>query len=187
MRIPRLSDAAKALSLSSAVQQRLGGKGHSTSVSTEGLVELPGGTPFSLCPVSRPTDLFDIKYVELSKQPVYMYAPVVRQAGPPFGLTDPSLATTTFSPTSTVSCKARARGRQTQPLTPPSIAVRIAKCTAARQASDQAFPSPYLSAMLALSSRKTDAELSAENASLRRDVLALARCYMCGRWLCVFR
>ncbi|KAM0715194.1 hypothetical protein Q7P37_009659 [Cladosporium fusiforme] len=33
---------------------------------------LPGGTPFSLCPASNPTDLFAIKSLELTKQPVYI-------------------------------------------------------------------------------------------------------------------
>ncbi|KAI0521842.1 hypothetical protein F5B22DRAFT_643428 [Xylaria bambusicola] len=34
--------------------------------------ELPGGSPFSLCDVSQPTDLFQIDSIELSKQPVYI-------------------------------------------------------------------------------------------------------------------
>ncbi|KAH9904473.1 hypothetical protein F4778DRAFT_732605 [Xylariomycetidae sp. FL2044] len=34
--------------------------------------ELPGGSPFSLCEVSRPTDLFNITSVEITKRPVYI-------------------------------------------------------------------------------------------------------------------
>ncbi|KAI0191646.1 hypothetical protein F4808DRAFT_443680 [Astrocystis sublimbata] len=34
--------------------------------------ELPGGSPFSLCDVSRPTDLFQIDSIEVTKQPVYI-------------------------------------------------------------------------------------------------------------------
>ena len=40
---------------------------------------LPGGSPLQLCEVSRPTDLFGITSVELTKQPIYMY---VRPAWP---------------------------------------------------------------------------------------------------------
>lgn len=38
-------------------------------------VEIPGGIPLSFCDVSRPTDLFNITMVQLSKQPgpIYMY------------------------------------------------------------------------------------------------------------------
>ena len=81
MRMPTISDAAKALSFSSTLQQRLRGRTNPTQSSDERLVELPGGSPFSLCPLSRPTDLFDIKAVELSKQPIYMYVGRVPVSG----------------------------------------------------------------------------------------------------------
>lgn len=42
------------------------------SISSD-LDELPGGSPLSLCSVSRPTDLFQISSVELTKQPLYLY------------------------------------------------------------------------------------------------------------------
>lgn len=72
MRMSTLSLAAKALSFSAAIQQRFGRHERSIQLSTDELVELPGDTPFSLCPVSRSTDLFDIRYLELTQQPVYM-------------------------------------------------------------------------------------------------------------------
>lgn len=78
MRMPTLSDAAEAFSLSSAVQQRLTGN-FLSEPPTGQLVELPGDAPFSLCPVSRSTDLFEIKYVELTKQPVYMCVTPLRR------------------------------------------------------------------------------------------------------------
>jgi len=34
--------------------------------------EVPGGTPLSLCDISRETDLFQIGAVEMSKQPIYL-------------------------------------------------------------------------------------------------------------------
>ncbi|KAH8165903.1 hypothetical protein CIB48_g2344 [Xylaria polymorpha] len=34
--------------------------------------ELPGGSPFSLCDVSQPTDLFQVASIELTKQPIYI-------------------------------------------------------------------------------------------------------------------
>ena len=114
MRIPTFSNAAKALLFSSTILQNPEGRATSTQLSTERLVELPDGTPFSLCPVSRPTDLFDIKYVELSKQPVFLCVVAMMEGGASVGMTDPSVATTIFSPISTVSCKAPARGQQTQ-------------------------------------------------------------------------
>lgn len=64
MRTPMLVDATRALSVSSAIQQRLGGQ--------LSFHDLPGGTPFSLCPVSSSTDLFDTTSIELTKQPVYL-------------------------------------------------------------------------------------------------------------------
>ena len=36
------------------------------------LKEVPGGTPLSFCPQSSPTDLFNITYAEVTKQPLYM-------------------------------------------------------------------------------------------------------------------
>lgn len=34
---------------------------------------IPGGSPFSYCDASRPTDLFDISSITLWPQPLYMY------------------------------------------------------------------------------------------------------------------
>ncbi|OQO14035.1 hypothetical protein B0A48_00911 [Cryoendolithus antarcticus] len=34
--------------------------------------ELPGGTPLRLCPRSRSTDLYQIKSIEITKQPLYI-------------------------------------------------------------------------------------------------------------------
>ncbi|KAI5863771.1 hypothetical protein GGS23DRAFT_513425 [Durotheca rogersii] len=74
MRIPMLKDAAKALSLSPGLQKTLSG-GLSSGLSDALLslkADIPGGSPFSFCEVSRSTDLFDITSVELTKQPVYI-------------------------------------------------------------------------------------------------------------------
>jgi hypothetical protein len=73
-------DAVKALSWSPFLQKILGNE---ASVSNSfGATELPGGSPFSLCEVSRPTDLFEITSVELTQQPVYMCVILVITTSP---------------------------------------------------------------------------------------------------------
>lgn len=74
MRLLLLADAVTALSFSPRLQKFLGG-GHDNDASTSRLAErpeLPGGTPMSLCRESGPTDLFNVTWVELTKQPLYM-------------------------------------------------------------------------------------------------------------------
>ncbi|KAI0875542.1 hypothetical protein GGS24DRAFT_455065 [Hypoxylon argillaceum] len=70
MRIQMLKDTTAVLSLSLASQKPL------TSGNSQDLfplrAQLPGGSPFSRCEVSRSTDLFNIESVELTKQPVYI-------------------------------------------------------------------------------------------------------------------
>ncbi|KAI2473471.1 hypothetical protein F4781DRAFT_380433 [Annulohypoxylon bovei var. microspora] len=74
MRIPMLEDVVRSLSILPGFQKPL------TSESSSGLseippslkVSIPGGSPFSFCEVSRPTDLFSITSVELTEQPVYI-------------------------------------------------------------------------------------------------------------------
>ena len=70
MRFPFVENAVRALSLSSEVQKPIGSILNDGSLHLK--AELPGDSPFSLCEVSRPTDLFEIKSVQLSKQPIYM-------------------------------------------------------------------------------------------------------------------
>ncbi|KAI1371191.1 hypothetical protein F4677DRAFT_436223 [Hypoxylon crocopeplum] len=73
MRIPTLDDVARLLSISPGVQKILGSESSSRLSAPPSLkAEIPGGTPFSFCEVSRPTDLFDITSVELTQQPVYI-------------------------------------------------------------------------------------------------------------------
>ncbi|KAI1775060.1 hypothetical protein F4818DRAFT_441884 [Hypoxylon cercidicola] len=74
MRILTLEDAARALSLAPTFQKILS-SGPLSGLSDTQLSskpEIPGGTPFSFCQESRPTDLFDIASVELTQQPVYI-------------------------------------------------------------------------------------------------------------------
>lgn len=66
-----LKGTTAALSLTPALQKPLTNGILQDSFSRG--ADLPGGSPFSLCQASQPTDLFDIQSVELTKQPVYMY------------------------------------------------------------------------------------------------------------------
>lgn len=69
--------AAKTLSSILGLQKTLFAEHQSSKLSSNPdslKVELPGGSPLSLCEVSRPTDLFNITSVEVTKQPIYMYA-----------------------------------------------------------------------------------------------------------------
>jgi len=63
-----------ALSLSSSLWQQVltGNPDGSSAAAINELEPIPGGSPFSLCPVTSSTDLFDITYLELNPQPVYM-------------------------------------------------------------------------------------------------------------------
>lgn len=67
MRLPALFES---LRFFSSTQQTLGGLDAALDVPQR--LELPGGTPFSLCPASRPSDLLRISSVELTPQPLYM-------------------------------------------------------------------------------------------------------------------
>ncbi|OIW25809.1 hypothetical protein CONLIGDRAFT_684347 [Coniochaeta ligniaria NRRL 30616] len=78
-----ITDAVAALAaplFPGAQQQPLSGSGSSSS-SGDGSdghprsgigAAIPGGSPFSLCAVSRPTDLLNITYMELFPQPVWL-------------------------------------------------------------------------------------------------------------------
>ncbi|TGJ88662.1 hypothetical protein E0Z10_g9 [Xylaria hypoxylon] len=70
MRIEISRDATMALSLLPASQKPIGSAVSKDSFSLRG--DLPGGSPFSLCDVSRPTDLFNIRSIELTRQPVHI-------------------------------------------------------------------------------------------------------------------
>lgn len=78
MRIPTLYDAARVLSMSPGFQQFPGGGPHGKSQSRltasppSTTADIPGGSPFGFCEVSRSIDLFSITSVELTKQPIYM-------------------------------------------------------------------------------------------------------------------
>ena len=69
MRFPTLTDAASVLSLLPATQKALNA---ASAPAPPPSLEIPGDSPFSLCPASRPTDLFQIKSLIMSKQPVFM-------------------------------------------------------------------------------------------------------------------
>jgi len=76
MRFPTMQDAARVSSFFTELQKPLGG-GLAREVSDPRflpamLPELPGGSPFSLCAESRPTDLFEIYTVILDTQPLHM-------------------------------------------------------------------------------------------------------------------
>ncbi|KAI1268556.1 hypothetical protein F5Y18DRAFT_234590 [Xylariaceae sp. FL1019] len=73
MRTPNLYDAARVLSQFTGLQKPLTGTA-SKGVSDPRLLlgpEVPGGTPFSFCDVSRPTDLLNVTSLELTQQPVH--------------------------------------------------------------------------------------------------------------------
>ncbi|KAI6081592.1 hypothetical protein F4821DRAFT_24424 [Hypoxylon rubiginosum] len=78
MRIPTLYDAARVLSMSPGFQQFPGGGPHGKSQSRltasppSTTADIPGGSPFGFCEVSRSIDLFSITSVELTKQPIYI-------------------------------------------------------------------------------------------------------------------
>ncbi|KAI2629984.1 hypothetical protein GGR54DRAFT_587226 [Hypoxylon sp. NC1633] len=74
MRVPTLHDAAKVLSIFPRFQKILGGGSPSgpSDPALSSRAEIPGGSPFSFCDVSRSTDLFNITSVELTRQPVYI-------------------------------------------------------------------------------------------------------------------
>ncbi|KAI4866794.1 hypothetical protein F4820DRAFT_446670 [Hypoxylon rubiginosum] len=74
MRIPTLEDATRALSLFPSLQKALssGPLSRLSGTPPSFKAEIPGGTPFSFCEASRPTDLFEITSVELTQQPVYI-------------------------------------------------------------------------------------------------------------------
>ncbi|CAJ2504237.1 Uu.00g116310.m01.CDS01 [Anthostomella pinea] len=73
MRIPGLEYTARALSLSTGSQRPLSDDPFRGVSDTRFLSrpELPGGTPLSLCEVSRPTDLYNITSVEVTQQPIH--------------------------------------------------------------------------------------------------------------------
>lgn len=73
MQIPTRKDFARALSFSPALQKPLGSGLKLSGTPLPSQAEIPGGSPFSFCEVSRSTDLFNISSVELTRQPVYMY------------------------------------------------------------------------------------------------------------------
>ncbi|CAG8958678.1 hypothetical protein HYFRA_00011520 [Hymenoscyphus fraxineus] len=70
MLIPAIENAVKALPLFTALQKPIFNAGY-THDSFSVKDEIPDG-PFSLCEVSRPTDLLAITSVSLSKRPVYI-------------------------------------------------------------------------------------------------------------------
>ncbi|KAI1758496.1 hypothetical protein GGR53DRAFT_524621 [Hypoxylon sp. FL1150] len=72
MRIPTWEDFTSVLSFSPVLQRPLGNGLKLPDTPLPSQSEIPGGSPFSLCEVSRPTDLFDIASVELDGQPVYI-------------------------------------------------------------------------------------------------------------------
>ncbi|KAI6091244.1 hypothetical protein F4821DRAFT_198843 [Hypoxylon rubiginosum] len=72
MQIPTRKDFARALSFSPALQKPLGSGLKLSGTPLPSQAEIPGGSPFSFCEVSRSTDLFNISSVELTRQPVYI-------------------------------------------------------------------------------------------------------------------
>lgn len=74
MRFAIGQNAARALSISPGFQRPLSNERQGeVSEKSLALKDLPGGTPMSLCPASKSTDLFNITSVEVTKQPIYMY------------------------------------------------------------------------------------------------------------------
>ncbi|KAI8631673.1 hypothetical protein F5Y19DRAFT_493544 [Xylariaceae sp. FL1651] len=75
-RLPLFEYTARILSISSDTQKVLSSQ--TSSALSDNLLSLkadiPGGIPFSLCEISRSTDFFNIRSVELTKQPVYTHA-----------------------------------------------------------------------------------------------------------------
>ncbi|KAK7979807.1 hypothetical protein PG989_012264 [Apiospora arundinis] len=67
MRIPSFGEAARALRLLQGLQKPL-----NSGISLASTANIPGGTPFTLCPESRSTDLFQISSVVIERQPVYI-------------------------------------------------------------------------------------------------------------------
>ncbi|KAI0098281.1 hypothetical protein GGR51DRAFT_431810 [Nemania sp. FL0031] len=70
MRVQTWRDASLALSLLPGSQEPIGNRFPKASFSLGR--DLPGGSPFGLCDVSRPTDIFNITSVELARQPVHI-------------------------------------------------------------------------------------------------------------------